>query len=582
MTFRSTITFFCIFIICDLTVAQTQNKSQHDIDSLLNRDFDFLENKLLENQSDTLLANLYGKAYLKKAKINLTQNKTIDEYYYKYYLLSGYYLLSLINDYDTSIKYSDSVILNSRHKELQNFLPPTYLNLGNLHYNKGAYELALDNYIAADKVLDKENNPELYYATTHNIGSIKTLVNQHKEALKIHKDYDEYIEAQKLKEENIDNYLSNLFSLAASYGNLGYLDSCSRKNSLGFKQSQLYEKPNHKAKFILGEGYNLYDKKQYVLALDSINIALPLLQKSGDSLNLALGYLYKSKALKRIGREGEIANFLKKTDTIITKKASIHPEFLETYELLFEYYKSKRDLKNQLVYMERLMSYDKKLELRYVDLHKIVTRGYDIPKLIVEKENLIKTLEEKNNISTLRFYLLSIFSGILLLTSFYYYRNKIIYKKRFEELMTSSSFSTRINDEKVSYTLKEAELGIPKKIQTLILTQLREFEIEKKFLDSTLSLSILSKLFGTNSSYLSKTINFYKDKNFSSYITDLRINYIIEELKHNTQLQNYTVKAIAFEIGFRNSESFTNAFHKKTGLYPSYYIKKIKKNLQTV
>ena len=38
-------------------------------------------------------------------------------------------------------------------------------------------------------------------------------------------------------------------------------------------------------------------------------------------------------------------------------------------------------------------------------------------------------------------------------------------------------------------------------------------------------------------------------------------------------MRNHTIAAIADDIGYNNSESFTNAFKKITGTLPSYYIK---------
>jgi AraC-like DNA-binding protein len=77
---------------------------------------------------------------------------------------------------------------------------------------------------------------------------------------------------------------------------------------------------------------------------------------------------------------------------------------------------------------------------------------------------------------------------------------------------------------------------------------------------------------------LSKTINHYKGKNFTQYLNDLRITYIINKLKVDKKIRKYTIKAIAEEVGFSNSESFAKAFFNKTGLQPSYFIKKIEDN----
>ena len=42
-------------------------------------------------------------------------------------------------------------------------------------------------------------------------------------------------------------------------------------------------------------------------------------------------------------------------------------------------------------------------------------------------------------------------------------------------------------------------------------------------------------------------------------------------------MRKYTIKAIAAECGYKNAESFSKAFYKINGIYPSYYIKKIEK-----
>jgi AraC-like DNA-binding protein len=42
-------------------------------------------------------------------------------------------------------------------------------------------------------------------------------------------------------------------------------------------------------------------------------------------------------------------------------------------------------------------------------------------------------------------------------------------------------------------------------------------------------------------------------------------------------MQNYTISALAKEFGYNNTESFSTAFYKQTGIKPSYYIKQLRK-----
>lgn len=119
---------------------------------------------------------------------------------------------------------------------------------------------------------------------------------------------------------------------------------------------------------------------------------------------------------------------------------------------------------------------------------------------------------------------------------------------------------------------KTKDLGDETK--AVILNKLSEFERKKGFVNPV-TLASLSKKLKTNSTYLSKTINVSYSKNFSQYLTDLRINAALDELNKNEVFRRYTIKAIAKEVGFGSSEAFSKSFFKKTGAYPSMYIKQL-------
>lgn len=111
-----------------------------------------------------------------------------------------------------------------------------------------------------------------------------------------------------------------------------------------------------------------------------------------------------------------------------------------------------------------------------------------------------------------------------------------------------------------------------------IRLKLELFESNKDFLQKNITVNSLAKEFETNRDYLSKSVNELKEMNFSQYLNELRIGYIIEELNNNEKIRKYTIAAIADEIGYNNSESFSNAFRKMTGTLPSYYIKLLRAN----
>ena len=68
---------------------------------------------------------------------------------------------------------------------------------------------------------------------------------------------------------------------------------------------------------------------------------------------------------------------------------------------------------------------------------------------------------------------------------------------------------------------------------------------------------------------------------FSAYISELRIDLCVDKLKNDQTFRKYTMNAIAHEIGFNNAESFSKAFHRRTGIYPSYFIRELEKKHET-
>jgi len=114
--------------------------------------------------------------------------------------------------------------------------------------------------------------------------------------------------------------------------------------------------------------------------------------------------------------------------------------------------------------------------------------------------------------------------------------------------------------------------SLPNTISQEILNNLDTFEKSKGFIKNNLTIHTVAKKLQTNSRYLSRTINIHKEKSFTRYINDLRIDYLIEVLKQGSDYNNYTIKAIGKEIGFNTADAFSKAFYKKMGIYPSQFI----------
>lgn len=108
-----------------------------------------------------------------------------------------------------------------------------------------------------------------------------------------------------------------------------------------------------------------------------------------------------------------------------------------------------------------------------------------------------------------------------------------------------------------------------------ILMKIEKLEGQHYFLRQDCTLHNMAKRLKTNTSYLSKIINAHFNKSFSVYVNELRINYVLIELKNNKRLRSYSVKAISEEIGYKSTDSFTKYFKQATGITPAVYIKKV-------
>ncbi len=139
-------------------------------------------------------------------------------------------------------------------------------------------------------------------------------------------------------------------------------------------------------------------------------------------------------------------------------------------------------------------------------------------------------------------------------------------------------------------TLPEKEvskrMNIPKETEEALIKKLNQFENSKQFTKQDMSLAMLASQFETNTKYLSEIINNYKNKNFNSYINELRINYITEKLKNNRTYLQYKISYLAEESGFSSHSSFATVFKAVTGIPPTVFIellrdKKVKSKIYT-
>ncbi|WDT67977.1 helix-turn-helix domain-containing protein [Cloacibacterium sp. TD35] len=552
-------------------------------DSLKNKNINYIENAYNQVfQIDNEKAEFYANIILHKGKIENEKNLIYD----------GYYNIARIKNLkgENGHPYADSLIALVKNKIYKDYPSKAYIIKGILYNNEGNYKSALEQYAIALKLNQNENQEQFYYIKKL-IAILKTATEEYKEALPLFIEYYLY-EKNKINSNNKNekDYLSSIFSLSNIYAKCKNYQKSNEFADLGIKECKKYKNYSNYYYLIMLKGINYFYLKKLSLSLGYLESVEASLRKNKDYTNLGILYYFIGRVKYESHMEKEAITYFIKSDSISFANKNFEPIKRDGYEIIIDYYKKKGDLNNQLKFIDKLIYSDSIIAETQKNLSKEIFKKYDTPLLIKEKEGLIKNLNSKNSI----FSWLIIF---LLITSalFIYiikkYRQKIkTYKKQAKLLLEKNEnrkSSSKENENILSNTNKQDDVDNKKSISSnpkfqLIINKIELFEKNKDFLRKNITLDTLSKELDTNRDYLSKLINELKGKNFSQYINELRINYIISELKSNEKIRKYTIAAISEDIGFNNSESFTNAFKKITGTLPSYFIKLLNEENKTL
>lgn len=123
------------------------------------------------------------------------------------------------------------------------------------------------------------------------------------------------------------------------------------------------------------------------------------------------------------------------------------------------------------------------------------------------------------------------------------------------------------------------ELAIPEDTVQKVLQALSNWEADREYLKKNISLTALAAYVGANNRYTSEIISFHKKQPYNSYVNNLKIQHLINELKTDRFKRIYTDDALAAEVGFSTTQRFVSAFKAYTEMSPRVFIEKLRKEL---
>lgn len=572
MNFRTNFYRFCAFLIPFIISAQ------HNIDSLQNLSFDRLQTLYKTNRYSNLeKTKQVAKAYYQKA--STAQNDL--EITRAAFLYAVVY--DALSQQDSALYFIDIYIKRAADSDDLNRYTNGIYKKGTIAYNSRDYREAIINYTKAFELTKSTTDEYKLSIISNGIGLVKNQFGQRKQALHYFKQSFAFFGSDSLKKTtHIQHYLNTLNNLSNTYTYLAedhpllkkmYLDSAAFYGEKGLKESTQVNDLEIQSSFITIKGIISQKRGKLQEAASYLSKAETQIQALSFENQLPTLQLYIGKNYYLMQQYDTAISYLLKVDRLAEKENITAPSFQETYILLAQCYEMKNDQKNALFYYKRFQEKDAANDQMTQKVSEKLYNAYDIPSLQHKIDQLQEKAIQQHQQSRI---LLYVSAGLLflLVLGFIRYRNRLRkYRKKFDTVLkTLQETENSTSKENAVQSLKINDENIVK-----ILHGLKKFEEKNMFLQKNCSINFVAKKIHTNKTYLSKILQSHKQKKFVQYITDLRIEYALSQLKNDTTFRKYDIKSIASELGFNTAESFSKAFKKRTGIYPSFYIKNLNK-----
>ena len=486
-------------------------------------------------------------------------------------MMTGYFLKTTLYDDDRVLVYADSII-DFFKKAPSRYQPANaYITKGKYYYKERKFKESLDALIIADQYTKDYENENLRFSANYSIALLKERIGEVEAAKVIYLNNLDYLN----EHYKTSSYLmSHYFTLSNCYRELGKIDSSSYFINKGFKESLTKENSYMHSLFLLGRGVNHFQNGDIKLGQEDIHKSIPFIKENQDLPNMAVAYYYLGETNLKLGQGKESVSYFSKVDSVFNITNDLLPKLRPAYEHLITHYSesSSKDDKQAFYYVKQLLKLDSIISSNTVYINKNFLKKYDLPQLIEKRDELIESLSDTNTNKTS---ILKVLGLLILIVIPYYFWERIKWKRKYNAILIS--LEKELQPKSSIETISKKEINLSPEIQQLILDKLKEFEDKEGYLNRDVTTHSLAKAINTNSKYLSQMVNYSYDYTFTHYINTLRINYAVKRLNTDAKFRQYTIKAIAQEIGFSKADSFNRVFRKIVGIPFSQFMKQLNK-----
>ncbi len=551
-----------LVLLCTMVSFSLNHEAELLQDSIVNADYSIdhtyeslmdMEDEAYENNDIQRLRNL-TEVHILKAKKEANALE----------LANGYYYRTIIEEPELAIAYSDSIILLTEESDHPKYPTFGYILKAIIFYDKGDYNLALQNYLIAYNLAVEKMNLEDQITCSMAIAAIRNLNGQP------HAAADIYTRALKLlrqnDNDNIDytrDYMMLMYNLTLAHLRLSQLDSARHYYNAGLHKAILMKDSMEYRDFVLVGAQLDYYERNFQNSRDTLLRYTHLL----DGNKKAMKLYYLGKIAQQTGDNALAISYFQQIDSIVTVTNKPFDKIKDVYQQLVMHYSLSGDQHREIAAIEKLIYYDSLMTNEQKGIIQQATLAYDLPFLKQQK----KRAEEKLKAKGVLILVLGILAFLGLLAGIYFYIRARNTKIKVNRLLEGTNKHKSPAGRSVEHSTM-----VPKEIRDDLLEKLEDFEKSEYYLSKDLDMSQLAQQMETNTTYLSMIVNHYKGMSFPNYLKDLKITYAIERLSEDPELLKYNYQGLADTFGFKTGESFSKAFYAKTGVYPSKLLKELK------
>lgn len=515
-------------------------------------EYDYLKAQIDKHWNERKSAAKYAERWIDKARVNCDYRR----------LCEGYGFMMHLSGTPCRLVYADSAILAALRTNDEKLIGSSYLSRGIAYYEVKLRKEALDDFVTANRYIAATRDAYLIHKIKYQIAQTKHFLGYHHEAVSLFRECVAYFAT-----ENDRAHLNSLHGLGLAAQASGNSQECTQANLLGMSLCGQYDIPEPLPYFHQSEGINQTLTENYEAALPLLNKSALEFENAGDDPAMIVSKFYIGTCYWKLGDREKALPYLKKIDSMFIKRGYIRPDLRQAYQYLLEYYKNKEDRDAQLDYSKKLRQADSALHQDFRHMVGKTMKGYDTAEIITEKA---AALTKNKKLTYWGIITIGSLACGFVIFAVRQTRKTKEYRLKFEAIMATEARPATPRPRR-----DREDIGISPEVVQLLLRNLEDFEAEKKFLEPDMNLNKMAAIMQTNSKYISRVILHYRGKKSIEYITELKLEHIVECLKTERRYRRYTNKALASEAGFGSTQVFSRAFRERYGISPSYFVRQL-------